>query len=60
MRRLKFYCSILQVIISLFLITSTYNTIYAQDTVKHKVRLKADYFKVMNGEIIFKLAQYLE
>jgi len=40
----------LKVIISLFLITSTYNTIYAQDTVKHKVRLKADYFKVMNGE----------
>ena len=43
------YCMFLIVAFTT-LITTSFNTIYGQDAEKHKVRLKADYFKVMNGE----------
>ena len=37
-------------LISAILLNSTVHKIYSQDNVKHRVRLKADYFKDMNGE----------
>ncbi len=42
------YCMFLLVVI-IFQITTSSNKIYCQDNVKHRVRLKADYFKEMNG-----------
>ncbi len=37
------------------LITTSFNKIYSQDDVKHKVRLKADYFKEMHGEYYIQI-----
>jgi len=38
------------IFISASLFTATFNKVYSQDNEKYKVRLKADYFKEMNGE----------
>ena len=38
------------ILIYVALFTATLNKTYSQDTAKHKVRLKADYFKIMNGD----------
>ena len=43
------YCMFLIVFFTT-LLTTPFHTIYGQDAEKHKVRLKADYYKVMNGE----------
>ena len=42
------YCFFL-IMVSAGLFTTSFNNIYSQDNVKHRVRLKADYFKEMNG-----------
>jgi len=38
------------IFLSATLFTATFNKIYSQENEKHKIRLKADYFKIMNGE----------
>ena len=50
---LNIFCTIL--VISATLLNTTINKIYSQDNVKHRVRLKADYFKEMNGETYIQI-----
>ncbi len=47
--QLKFKTSFL-VILSLFLLMTGFQNLYAQNTKKNKVRIKAEYVKIMNGE----------
>ena len=42
--------SVFLVILSVFLLTSGFQNLYAQNAKKNKVRIKAQYVKVMNGE----------
>jgi len=47
--------SIFLVLTSVFFITTSYQNLYAQDIKKNKVRLKADYVKIMDGVISFDI-----
>ena len=46
---------IILVFVSAFLFSASFQDIYAQGAKKNKVRLKADYFKIMNEEVYFDL-----
>jgi hypothetical protein len=43
------------IFISAALFSATFNKIYSQDDEKHKIRLKADYFKEMDGDNYIKI-----
>ncbi|MDH5412927.1 MAG: hypothetical protein OEW87_02210 [Flavobacteriaceae bacterium] len=42
--------------ISVFLLSTLVQSLYAQDTEKNSVRLKANYFKIMDSEVYFNIA----
>ena len=52
--QLKFRFIIL-VLLGLFLCSTAFQNLYAQNAKKNKVRLKADYVKIMNEEVYFDL-----
>ena len=47
---------VLLVSISVFLFSTMVQSLHAQDAEKNSVRLKANYFKIMDGEIYFNIA----
>jgi len=42
-------------LLGVFLFTTSFQNIYAQNAKKNKVRLKADYIKIMNDEVYFNI-----
>ena len=43
------------ILLGVFLCSSSFQKVYAQDVKKNKVRLKADYVKIMDGEVYFDI-----